>query len=261
MPMKYNNAHHSRNVPRIKCTGARQLRNLALGCLLALGLPQAVLAEEAGVRLFILSGQSNMRALKEDEVLIPTLKNAFPDDELFFVKVAYSGHPIRCWVEDWESSTGDPINKPKKNGTHYKEIQAQVETQLEGKAKPASVAFLWMQGESDVNGHGDVYGKSLEQLVGYLEADFDKEDLFIVIARIADFKGKPGKPMEPEMLAQSELIREAQVKLAETRPQSAWVDTDDLNGPMDDVHLNRPGYKLLGERLAEKAIKLIKAKD
>ncbi|MFO7901367.1 MAG: sialate O-acetylesterase, partial [Planctomycetota bacterium] len=54
------------------------------------------------------------------------------------------------------------------------------------------------------------------------------------------------------------LVREAQVNVAEANPRGAWVDTDDLNGPRDELHYTKEGYRTLGKRFAEKAIGFIK---
>ena len=45
-------------------------------------------AEPGKTRLFILSGQSNMAGLNPDVSFTPTLKKAYPDDELVVVKSA-----------------------------------------------------------------------------------------------------------------------------------------------------------------------------
>ena len=56
------------------------------------------------------------------------------------------------------------------------------------------------------------------------------------------------------------MVRKEQVALAESDPLGAWADTDDLNnkGNKDDLHYTKDGYKELGQRFADEAIKLIK---
>ena len=61
------------------------------------------------------------------------------------------------------------------------------------------------------------------------------------------------------------VVRDAQVKVAEENPRGAWVDTDDLNDGLNrkgkeiknDLHYSAKGYVIFGERLAEKAIGLV----
>jgi hypothetical protein len=54
-----------------------------------------------------------------------------------------------------------------------------------------------------------------------------------------------------------DMVREAQVKVAEDDPRVAWIDTDDLNGKKDGLHYDKAGYAELGKRFAEAALKLI----
>ena len=62
------------------------------------------------------------------------------------------------------------------------------------------------------------------------------------------------------------MVRKAQVNVAESNPRFAWVNTDDLNDGLNrggkeikkDLHYSAEGYKTLGKRFAESALKLIK---
>jgi hypothetical protein len=81
------------------------------------------------------------------------------------------------------------------------------------------------------------------------------ESLNVVIGRISDTR--MGNPNWVH-------IRNTQVTLAEEEPHGAWVNTDDLNDKVNKdgqtvnyMHYTKDGYKLLGERFAEKAIGLI----
>jgi len=61
-------------------------------------------------------------------------------------------------------------------------------------------------------------------------------------------------------------IREIQVSIAESDSRVDWVNTDDLNDGKirqgkdieNDLHYSAEGYKVLGERFAEQALKLIR---
>jgi hypothetical protein len=90
-----------------------------------------------------------------------------------------------------------------------------------------------------------------------LKEDLKKDEIHFVIGRLSDFD------MQDQKYKQWTMVREIQVKLATDDPNGEWVDTDDLNnkgpdGKQNDLHYTRDGYKLLGERFAEKAIALIK---
>ena len=111
-----------------------------------------------------------------------------------------------------------------------------------------------MQGERDAKDkNSDVYATSLKGLHAQLEEDLNRKDINFIIGRLSD-SGIKGKKVNPDWDA----IRKVQVAFAEENPRAAWIDTDDLNGKKDAVHYEKPeGYKKLGERYVEAAIKLI----
>jgi len=206
------------------------------------------------VRLFILSGQSNMVGLKEDKSFTPVVSKAFPDDEVIVVKHAESGQPIRFWYKGWKTPADLKITKPKPLGYIYDDLMKEVAKATKDKAAPASVTFVWMQGEADAKKQStaDIYGESLKGLVAQLSKDLGRDDVDVVIGRLSDNGNK-----ETELLPGWMTIREAQVKFAESTEHAEWVDTDDLNGKNDGLHYDGPGVQKLGERFAAKAIELI----
>ena len=105
-----------------------------------------------------------------------------------------------------------------------------------------------------------VYLDSLKGLVDQLKKDLDRDSINIICGRLSDFSmDKKKNPHWP-------MIREAQVKFAESMPNADWVNTDDLNDGPDSksrdrknaLHYSVEGYKTLGRRYAEKSIALIK---
>src|SRR3954465_10274721 len=54
------------------------------------------------VRLFILSGQSNMVGLKPDVSFTPAILKAFPNEECIIVHHAVGGESIRKWYKKWK---------------------------------------------------------------------------------------------------------------------------------------------------------------
>jgi hypothetical protein len=206
---------------------------------------------EKKVRLFILSGQSNMAGLNPKASFTPAVKKAFADDEVIVVKDAVGGMPIRSWYREWKSAGG---NKPKSNGKLYKRLMNKVNAAIKDKTL-TSVTFVWMQGERDAREkHGKVYADSLKGLIKQVRDDMKREDVGAVIGRLSDFD------MANERYPHWTIVREAQVKVAEEDPLCEWVDTDDLNGEKNALHYDRPGYKKLGKRFAEKAIALVTGK-
>ena len=117
-----------------------------------------------------------------------------------------------------------------------------------------------MQGERDAKMlWGPVYEASLLGLHAQLSADLKRTDIDFVIGRLSDFD--LGNKKYPHWTK----VREAQVKVADSSPRFVWVDTDDLNDGKnrrgkeikDDLHYSAEGYKTLGKRFAESALKLI----
>lgn len=221
---------------------------LAIAVALSTALNSAKAADSNGKHLFILSGQSNMNYLNPEVSFIPSLEKALGKGNVIVVKDAQDAQPIRRWYKAWKPASGE---QPQGNGDLYNRLWGKVKKAIEGQ-KFATVTFVWLQGERDATEkHGEVYAESLKGLVQQLADDLKRNDLNVVVGRINDHdmknKSKPHWTM----------VRDAQVKAVKELPRADWVDTDDLNGPQNGIHATADGYKTLGERFAEKALKLI----
>lgn len=215
-----------------------------------------LLAQQEGKHLFILSGQSNMARLNPGHSFIPVLIEKFGKDQLIVVKDAMGSQPIRRWYKDWKPIEGD---EPKPQPDLYDSLISKVYEAIENE-KIATVTFIWMQGERDAReGLGDVYEKSLTGLYNQLGNDLKREDINFIIGRLSDFDMSNAKYQHWTM------IRDIQVKVAESNPRFDWVNTDDLNDGLDqqgqpinnDLHMSEQGYEILGQRFAKKSIQLI----
>jgi hypothetical protein len=208
---------------------------------------------EGKVRLFILSGQSNMVRLDPEVSFVPALKKAFPGDDLVVVKSAQGGQPIRRWYKGWKAPAGVKI-KPGKGeiGDLYDVLMTKVKAATKGKT-PDSVVFVWMQGESDAKrGTAEVYEESMRGLIKQLRDDLKRPDMVVVIGRLHEFKkGEAGW----------DTVRTAQEKVAGQDPGAAWVDLDNLDGGKNAVHHTLKGYEEMGRRFAAKAIELLTMKS
>ena len=211
---------------------------------------------EDAAHLFILSGQSNMAGLDPNTSFTPAVQAKFGKENVIVVKDAVGGQPIRRWYKDWKPASGEA---PKGNGDLYDRLMTKVAQTTKDK-ELASVTFLWMQGERDANEkHGEVYEASLKGLFAQLRKDLKRDDINVVIGRLSDFD------MKNQRYAHWTMVRDIQVKIAESHPRAAWVDTDDLNDGMNrkgktiknDLHYSVDGYKTFGKRLADEAIQLI----
>lgn len=211
----------------------------------------------AGRQLFILSGQSNMAFLKEKISFTPAVEKEFGKDSITVVKNAVPGRPI----ENWYKLTQVPEKNKSADGKGelgplYEALMKDVRAATAGKTYD-TVTFLWMQGEKNGSGGGTVdgYAESFNGLLAQLKADLGITSINFVIGRISDARMDNPKWVK---------IRDIQVKLAEDARNGAWINTDDLNdrkgkdGKMSNgIHYSKDGYKILGERFAEKAIELI----
>jgi hypothetical protein len=212
-------------------------------------------AAEAGkVRLFILSGQSNMAGLNPDISFTPTLRKTFPNDDVIVVKSAQGGQPIRRWYRGWKAPTGVDVKKAKGetgNGDLYDVLMSKVKGAGKGKTID-TITFVWMQGEADAQrGLAGIYEASLRGLIKQLRDDLKRPDVTVVIGRLSDFKnGQAGW----------DAVRAAQEKVVKEDPLAVLVDTDDLNGPSNALHYDKKGYEELGRRFAVRAVALLSGK-
>ena len=219
--------------------------------LLLILLMLAPLAAEASGRddklhLFVLSGQSNMVALDPEEIFIPTVKAAFPDDEIVVAKFARDGRTIESWVTLKEG--GEPRAE-----ALLKAVVDEINKQL-GNRTPHTITFVWMQGERDAQwGLGDKYAASLQGLEKLLMEELGIIDMYTVIGRLSDLGVE-----KPNEFPDWNQIREIQVAFAEASPSRAWVNTDDLNETGDGLHYDAKGRKELGSRFAEAVVTLLK---
>jgi hypothetical protein len=226
------------------------MKDLYLVVLIALFSLCSLNAEEKGAHLFILSGQSNMAALKPEISFTPTVESKFGKDKVIVVKDAKSGAPIRGWFKKWKSLDGKQSDA---NGSLYKNLMVKVKGAIKNK-KIQTVTFVWMQGERDAKEkYSEVYAASLKGLLGQLQEDLSRQDINFVLGRLSDFDMKDKKYQHWTK------VRKIQVEFAEDSARRAWVDTDELNGKKNGLHYDKAGYKELGKRFAEKAITLIEA--
>lgn len=235
-------------------TTARRISKLGFAALFVLSFAALftlpVLGAQKRTHLFILSGQSNMVGLKPEVSFTPAVTKAFAGDEVIVVKDASGGQPIRRWYKKWKTAQGKGAAN---TGDLYDRLMNKVKKAVGGK-KPVTITFVWMQGERDAREkHGEVYAASLKGLIDQLKADLGRQDVNFVIGRLSDFDNANKKYKHWTM------VREAQVKVAEADPRGAWIDTDELNGPKNGLHYTKDGYKVMGERFAQKAIELIKS--
>ncbi len=233
----------------------KNLKNLAVALIVLLA-SEVVASADDGVHLFVLSGQSNMQGHRPQEAFTPAVTEALGESNVLVVQDALGGQPILRWYKEWKSPDG---NSPNKTGDLYDRLMNKVNQAIEGKTL-VSVTFIWMQGERDAKMKwGPVYEESLRGLHRQFSKDLDRKDVNFVIGRLSDFD------MDNRRYPHWTMVRDIQVKVANSNPRFAWVDTDDLNDGKNrsgksienDLHYSGEGYKTLGKRFAESALVLI----
>jgi len=194
------------------------------------------------VRLFILSGQSNMVGLTGETSFLPHIEAAFGGDELIFVKHSKGGVPIDRWYPKPREGVKFGPNAP---GAVYGHLMEMVRREV-GDRKLDSVSLVWMQGEANgKDGRSRTYKSNLEGLIQQFRQDLGREDMTIVIGRLNT--NKIGTP-------DWDAVRVIQQQVADADERAAWVDLDDLGNAL---HYSSEGYEKMGERFAQEAIKLL----
>lgn len=214
------------------------------------------LTETNSIHLFIFSGQSNMVRLKPKEVFQPIMEKEYGKENIIIIKEAKGGQPVSRWYKDWKPVSGEA---PDSTGDLYDQLMNKVMTATQGR-KFKSVTIFWMQGERDAkDAQGEVYAESLQGILEQLRTDLSYKEINFICGRLSDFD------MDNKKCPHWTMIRDIQQDFAESYANGAWINTDDLNDGLDAkgrdrrnaLHYSVEGYKILGERYAEKAILLI----
>ena len=106
--------------------------------------------------------------------------------------------------------------------------------------------ILWYQGESDANpSDADVYESRMTELVQAFRSDLGQPDLPFYLVQLGGVLGDPSA----EGIEGWNRVREIQRTWPNTLPNVAVVSAIDL-GLDDSIHIDTPGLKALGRRLA-----------
>ncbi len=188
-----------------------------------------------------------------------SIEQALGKDRVLVVHKGYPGQPIKLWHKDWKPPEGMKDNDPARNGMLYDRMMVTTRKAIEDR-KPASVTFIWMQGEADGGrAWSGVYEKSFMAILDRIKSDLDVKNINFVVGRINEFylRGRHGKQM-----------RDLLVKIGDENPNGAWINTDDLNHGVNDAgdfsfedgHFPEAGYIVMGQRFAKQACLLLDPK-
>ena len=110
--------------------------------------------------------------------------------------------------------------------------------------------ILWYQGESDANpADAPLYESRMTELIRSFRADFGRPDLPFYFVQLGGFV----TPADPGLVASWSAVRESQRRLADSVPNVGMVSAVDC-GLDDGIHIDTPGLKMLGRRLAAVAL-------
>ncbi len=212
-----------------------------------------------GAHLFILSGQSNMTGgLKGG--FSKKVGEHFGKEQVVVVSQSKAGRGIRFWDKDYVFPENYVVpgkgrapseGSKAQHGMEYPVLLKAVEKAGDAEVF-RTITFVWMQGESDAGrGLGGVYEQSFFRVLGRLKTDIGRDDVGFVIGRVSDagLNGASAKGWRE--------VRAVQAKLAKDAKDGTWIDTDDLNGPDNNVHYPKEKAGPLGARFADKAIELV----
>lgn len=102
--------------------------------------------------------------------------------------------------------------------------------------------FLWMQGESDTDKRyrARKYASNLTKFIASMRSFVGDPEMPFIMGRIRD----AGQP-------HADMVRDAQVAVAENIPNVYWIDTDDLGWLPDGIHYDEESMIELGHRFAD----------
>jgi len=173
------------------------------------------------------------------------IKDALPNDTIYLVKYAKNGTAL---YNGWKPTDGDEyiafmntvnpaLANLTANGINY---------EISG--------MLWMQGESDAyEGQAASYETNLVNFIADMRTQFNTPEMPFIIARVLTYYGGDTIPLysgtqtDPN---QAEVVRAAQVTVAESTPYASWFDTDAYQIAIMLGHYGTQGQLDLGNDFA-----------
>jgi hypothetical protein len=167
---------------------------------------------------------------------------AFPGETIALIKVAWSGTSL---AYDW-----CPPGAEGTLGHCYTEFIDHVWNALNtypGGTETQIMGMCWMQGESDASNiyPASDYEENLTCFINDVRAEFSLPQMPFIIAMID----------KTEVWPEYEIVRQAQVNVAQTLPNIGIFDTDAY--PSDGSHYYSEGLLLMGEDFASAMLELV----
>lgn len=169
---------------------------------------------------------------------------AFPDRELYVIKLGASGSSIASWA--------DPRDNHNWNYFFDNIYRPAIDSLLASGKRPRLAGIWWMQGCGDAGREKAYYEKQLTRLVDKLRGQTGFEKAKIYVGRIVE----PGQSVNSSTASTQfgRGVREAQYAVARSLPDVEIIVTDDCPFQDDNLHFNHEGVNRIGDKLAAKAI-------
>ncbi len=106
-------------------------------------------------------------------------------------------------------------------------------------------AMLWMQGESDadISTRANNYGSNLTRLIGDVRSRYGSGTDFVL--------GRLHEQLDPARYLYDDIVRNAQVSVANSDSRNRWINTDNLAVGTDNKHFTSAGHLALGTAFAD----------
>jgi hypothetical protein len=165
--------------------------------------------------------------------------DSLPDNNIVLVKYAVSGTTL--W-NDWRAT----------DGVEYVNFINKVNNALSSVDEPEIMGMIWMQGEFDAYpptstlSYAQAYEQNLTDFIESIRSDLGLPDMPFVIGQIS----------ESPVWTWGDIVRQDQLNVSRTVPNTSLVVTSDLGILADGMHYNASGTMTLGSRFADATLDL-----
>lgn len=175
-------------------------------------------------------------------------QQAFPDKELYVIKLGCGGSAIASWTSD------DNHNWEYFYNNMYKPAIADL---LSKGKKPRLAGVWWMQGCKDRNNTKAYYLSHLKELIEKIRSDLGFPDAKIYIGHIVKPGENPDYPNSSKQFGQT--VRDAQDAITTPGTSDYIANTEIIDGrdcpfESDNLHWNHVGVNRIGDKIADRVI-------
>lgn len=170
---------------------------------------------------------------------------AFPDTELYLLKLGASGSFISSWADVRDDNNW--------NYFYNKIYRPAVEDLLRQGKRPRLAGVWWMQGCADASKNEAYYREHLEELVRRVREQLGFDGATVYVGHIVKPGENPDYPYSSVQFGQG--VRDAQDNVAASDPAHVRiVDTSGFSFQDDCLHYDHYGVNAIGDILADSVI-------